>query len=145
MEFFPVLLELAGDGAAARSGIMPSAHSLPVLPETGHSWRRTRNCDDSGGVVGQFLNPQVVARWNGKHKYARTPARLHLQPAGPLDRPAARRMAEELLLGAAGRMGEVTESNPARPGWWRFTLRTSVTEHIDVCEATGEFSYVPYY
>jgi hypothetical protein len=26
----------------------------------------------------------------------------------------------------------------------RFPLRTSVTEHVDLCEATGAFSYVPY-
>lgn len=54
-------------------------------------------------------------------------------------------MAVELLLGIAGRVGEVVESTPTRTGWWRFTLHTSVTEHVDVCEATGAFLYIPYY
>jgi hypothetical protein len=54
-------------------------------------------------------------------------------------------MAEDLLLGIAGREGDFVESDSPRAGWWRFTLRTSVTEHVDVCAATGAFSYVPYY
>src|SRR5262249_53449624 len=78
------------------------------------------------------------------HRYA---GRLlgYTQPSGPVDKATAHRMAEELLLGIAGRGGKVVEGAPDRAGWWRFTLRTSVTEHVDVCEATGAFSYTPYY
>jgi hypothetical protein len=54
-------------------------------------------------------------------------------------------MAEELLLGIAGRVGTVVEGRPPQPGWWRFTLRTSLTEHVDVCQATGAFRYASHY
>jgi uncharacterized protein (UPF0147 family) len=69
----------------------------------------------------------------------------YTQPSGPVDKQAARRMADELLLGIAGRTGSVVESEPDRAGWWRFTLRTSFTEHVDVCEASGNFLYTQSY
>lgn len=65
----------------------------------------------------------------------------YTEPSGPVDERAARRMADDLLIGPAGRVGEVMGGEPARPGWWRFTLRTSVTEHVDVSAATGAFEY----
>lgn len=54
-------------------------------------------------------------------------------------------MAQDLLLGVAGRVSSITEGQSGRPGWWRFTLRPRLTEHVDVSEATGAFSYTKSY
>jgi hypothetical protein len=69
----------------------------------------------------------------------------YMQPTGAVDRETAACMAKDLLLGIAGRVGEITAGSEESPGWLRFTLQTSVTEHIDVCLATGDVRYTPWY
>jgi hypothetical protein len=140
-EFFPVLLDLAGDDRCPKQ-----EYAFYILCQF---------CREQVTRGGERGTAALRATWSGipeptsgrPQEWHRYVGRLlaYTQPSGPVDKPTARRMAEELLLGIAGRAGEVTESSPSRPGWWRFTLRTSVTEHIDVCQATGAFSYVPYY
>jgi hypothetical protein len=61
---------------------------------------------------------------NGEHRDIRTSADLPRQPFTLTD---------------------IDLQDPVRAGWWRFTLRTSITEHVDVCAATGAFSYGRYY
>ena len=63
----------------------------------------------------------------------------------PLSKSEAHRVADELLIGIAGRIGVVSESQSLNTNWWRFTLKTSVVEHIDICQKTGVFKYVCIY
>ena len=57
----------------------------------------------------------------------------------------AHQTAHDLLIGIAGRVGDVLETKSSDPGRWRFTLKTSVTEHIEINIETGAFKYIPYY
>ncbi len=66
----------------------------------------------------------------------------YAHPSGPVDKADALQMAKDLLLGPAGRVGKIAEQHSLLEGWWRFTLRTSVIEHVDVCKATGAFKYI---
>jgi hypothetical protein len=136
--FFPVLLELAADDNCPKQEyvffilcqycrLVVTAGGEPVktglraiwsaIPEPSYGYPQEWH-----QFVGRLLN--------------------YLQPSGPVDKRMAHRMAEELLLGIAGRMGTVVDDISGLPGWWRFTLRTSITEHIDVCSDTGAFSYL---
>jgi hypothetical protein len=137
--YFPVLLELAGDEACPKGG-----YAFSILCQF------SREQVTRGGAKGaaylraawQALPPptgRLPVEW---HQYV---GRLlaYTEPTGPVDHNTARRMAEELLLGEE-RIGNLTEG-PAPLAGWRFTLRTSITEHIDVCEATGAFSYLREY
>ncbi len=139
--FIPVLLELAGDDRCPKRD-----YAFCIL------------CQFCRGQVtrgGERGAEELRAVWSGiPEPAAGLPREWHqyvgrllayTRPAGPVHQPAARRMAEELLVGVAGRVGSVTEGESGRPGWWRFTLRTSLTEHVDVCGATGEFSYTRTY
>ena len=140
-EFFPVLIELAGDEQCPKQ-----EYVFCILCQF------SREQVTRGGERGTAA---LRAAWSAiPEPPAGRPREWHqfvgrlltyTQPSGPVDKPSAHRMAEDLLLGIAGRIGEVIEGDPVRAGWWRFTLRTSVTEHVDVCTATGAFSYVPYY
>ena len=141
VEFIPVLLELAGDEQCPKR-----EYSFCILCQFCRE-RITRGGKSGAELIRtawSAIKEPAGGRPQEWHKYV---GRLlgYTNPSGPAVKVAARRMAEELLLGIAGRVGNVTESNSVRPGWWRFTLKTSVTEHIEVCESTGEFVYVPYY
>lgn len=141
VEFIPVFLELAADDRCAkRDNVFCILCQFCREQVTRGGERGTAAIRAVWSVIAEPAGGRP-REW---HQYV---GRLlaYTQPSGPVDKNAARRMAEELLLGIAGRVGEVTESNSDRQGWWRFTLRTSVTEHVDVCEATGAFSYIPYY
>lgn len=63
----------------------------------------------------------------------------------PVSKELANEIAHDLLIGIAGRVGSVAEEKSPVPGCWRFTLKTSVIEHIDICIDTGKYKYVPYY
>lgn len=138
-EFFPVLLELAGDDRCPKQ-----EYAFCIL--CSHSREQVTRGGERGTT-------ELRAAWSAiPEPAAGRPRQWHqfvgrllayTQPSGPVDQPTARRMAEELLLGIAGRVGQLNESSPVRAGWWRFTLRTSVTEHVDVCAATGAFTYTP--
>jgi hypothetical protein len=141
MEFLPVLLELAGDDRCPKQD-----YAFFILCQF---------CREQITRGGERGIAAVRAAWStipepaggcpaGWHRYVGRLLR-YAQPSGPVDKQVANRMAEELLLGVAGRVGKVVESNLGRPGWWRFTLRISGTEHVDVCEATGAFLYARYY
>jgi hypothetical protein len=140
VEFIPVLLELAGDEQCPKR-----EYAFFVLCQF------AREQVTRGGERGTAA---IQAAWSSIPEPAGgTPAEWHLyvrrlltytQPSGPVDKRVARRMAEELLLGP-GRGGELREGNSVRPGWWRFTLQTSVTEYVDVCQASGAFVYTPWY
>lgn len=140
-DFFPILLELAGDDRRPKQ-----EYAFCILCQS------SREKVTRGGERGTAA---LLAAWSAipepagdrPQQWHQFVARLlrYTRPSGPVDKPVARRMAEELLLGIAGRVGNVVEDAPVFVGWWRFTLRTSVTEHVDVCGATGEFSYTPYY
>ena len=69
----------------------------------------------------------------------------YAQPTGPIDAETAAQIANDLLLGVAGRVGNITHGKDPSPGWLRFSLETSVTEHVDICPATGEYRYTPWY
>ena len=69
----------------------------------------------------------------------------YMQPKGSVDRETTARIAKDLLLGVAGRVGDITAGSEESPGWLRFTLQTSVTEHIDICLETGAVRYTPWY
>jgi hypothetical protein len=140
-EFVPALLELAGDDHCPKQ-----------------EWAFFILCHFSRRAVTRGGGRDVAAlraAWstvpepaNGRprdwHQFV---GRLlsYTEPSGPVDAQAARRMAVELLLGIAGRVGNVVDCDSLRPGWRRYCLRTSLTEYIDVCEATGIFSYTQYY
>lgn len=68
----------------------------------------------------------------------------YLEPAGPVDEEKARVIAQDLLLNP-GRVGRLRRTKAPNQGWFRFTLQTSVAEHVDICAATGEFRYTPWY
>jgi hypothetical protein len=141
VEFIPVLLEMAGDEHCPKQD-----YAFCILCQ--FSREQVTRGGKRGTAAIQAAWSDIPEPAGGRprewYKYvSRLLAYTH--PAGPLDKAAARRMAEELLIGIAGRVGEITDSDPAKPGWWRFTLRTSVTEHVDVCKASGEFAYKPYY
>ena len=135
--YFPVLLELAGDENCRKGG-----YAFSILCEF------SREQVTRGGTAS---TARLRAAWQSlPPPFGRLPVEWHryvgrllayTEPTGPVGHDAARRMAEELLLGES-RVGTITESPPPIAGWWRFTLRTSFTEHIDVCEATGAFSYL---
>jgi hypothetical protein len=140
-EFVPVLLELAGDERCPKG--------------TYAFWILCQFCREQVTRGGERGTAALRAAWSTIpeptggyplewHQYAR---RLlgYTEPSGPVDKPTAQRIAQDLLIGAAGRVGEVIEDTPALPGWWRFTLRTSFTEHVDVCQKTGAFSYSYHY
>jgi hypothetical protein len=64
-----------------------------------------------------------------------------VQHPSPLSVTEARSFAEDLLLGP-GRVGKLSEAISDQEGRLRFTLRTSIMEHVDISLATGSFSYV---
>ncbi len=137
-EFIPVLLELAGDDPCPKQD-----YAFCILCQFCRE-QVTRGGERGAAALRAAWSavPEPAAgRPRAWHQFV---GRLlgHTRPSGPVDEPSARRMAEELLLGIAGRVGVVIEGPPLNPGWWRFTLRTSITEHVDVCEATGAFVYV---
>jgi hypothetical protein len=141
VEFIPVLLELAGDERCPKKD-----YAFCILCQFCRE-RITRG-GKNGAATKRAAWSAVPEPPGGRprewHNYVRR-LLAYTQPSGPLEKVAARRMAQELLDGIAGRLGEVAESKAVKPGWWRFTFQTSVTEHVDVCDATGEFAYIPYY
>ena len=141
VELIPVLLELAGDERC------PKRNSAFFILCQFAREQVTRGGERGMAALRAAWSsiPEPVGERPGA--WGRYVARLlaYAQPSGSVDKQVARRMAEELLLGIAGRVGEVVEDSPVRPGWWRFTLRTSVTEHVDVRQSTGEFVYTPWY
>jgi hypothetical protein len=141
VRYFPVLLELAGD---ARCPKQEYAFSILCDFSREHITRGGERGTAEVRAAWRAIPEPTAGRPREWYQYV---GRLlgYTQPPGPVDKPTARRIAEELLLGIAGRVGEFSEAESTRPGWWRFTLRTSVTEHVDICAASGAFTYVPYY
>jgi hypothetical protein len=140
VEFIPVLLQLADDERCPKRD-----YAFFIL--CGFCREKVTRGGEHGTAMIRSAWSAIPEPAGGRpaewHRYV---GRLlsYTQPSGSVDKPTARRMAEELLLGI-GRVGQLAEGAPVRPGWWRFTLQTSVTEHVDVCEASGAFAYVPYY
>lgn len=58
-----------------------------------------------------------------------------------LTKAEAYTVAHELLVGIVGRTGSVQETRSTKPGWWRFTLKSSFTEHVDICAESGAYQY----
>ena len=141
VEFIPVLLELSGDDRCPKE-----VYAFSILCQF------SREQVTRGGESG---TAQLRAAWSliaeplgGRPlEWYRYVARLlaYSCRSGPVDKRHARCMAKELLLGISGRVGRVVENDQIRPGWWRFSLQTSVTEHVDVCASSGEFVYTPWY
>jgi hypothetical protein len=137
VKFIPVLLELAGDERCPKRD-----YAFCILCQfcrkqiTRGGERGAAALKAAWSAVGQPAGG-LPLEW---HEYV---GRMlgYTKPSGPVDKIAARRMADDLLLGIAGRRGKLEESDSANPASWRFTLRTSVIEHVGICEATGQFSY----
>jgi hypothetical protein len=137
VDFIPVLLDLATDDRCPKQDC-----AFRILCQFCRE-KITRGGEAGADVIRAARSAIKESARGRPQEWYKYVGRLlaYTIPSGPLDEAAARGMAEELLLGIAGRVGDVTESDSVRPGWWRFTLRTSVTEHIDVCQSSGEFVY----
>ena len=140
-KFFPVLVELAGDDRCPKQ-----EYAFCILCQFSRE-QLTRGGERGTGALREAWSAIPEPTDGRPQEWYRYVGRLlgYNRPSGPVEKSTARLMAQELLLGIAGRVGKITESSSAGPEWWRFTLRTSVTEHIDVCMATGAFSYILYY
>jgi hypothetical protein len=140
VEFFPVLLELAGDDTCPKQ-----EHAFDILctfcrEQVIRGGRAIAALRDAWTTLPQPASGRP-RQW---HDYV---GRLlsYVNPMHAVDQTEARLIAADLLLGPVGegRTGEIIEDLPTEPGWIRFTLHTTTqSEHIDICEATGQFSYI---
>lgn len=135
--YVPVLLELAGD-----DGCPKQEYVFYILCDfiRGLALARSAAGVDMLEKAYSYVSEPVVGLVRQWHEYV---GRLlsYARPSGRVDRVKAVRMAADLLRGAGNRIGAVVESKADTSGWRRFTLRTGVVEHLEVCAATGEYRY----
>ena len=69
----------------------------------------------------------------------------HLDRNSSTDATTADQIAHDLLIGIAGRFGDV--ENLSKPGeqCFRYRLKTSVEENLEIDKTTGQFTYTPWY
>ncbi len=141
-ELIPTLLELAGDKDCPKGD-----YAFYILCQFSRE-QVTRGASRGGPEALKKVVESLPLQPEGMPKqwqeYVTRLLSYYFEPK-KCSKNEAQEKAHNLLRGIAGRVGDVLETNSTVPDVWRFTLKTSVTEHIEVNIKTGTFKYVPYY
>lgn len=141
IEFLPVLLELVQDQECPKQ-----TQAFNIVCQFCREFVLHRGKGDMAALQQAWsaISVPLVGRGRECHEYVRRLFKYAV-PMEPMSYNEARRVAEDLLLGPAGRAGTVVDGTATEAGCWRFTLRTSVIEHVEVCATSGAISYTSYY
>ncbi|MFN6128450.1 MAG: hypothetical protein ACK6DC_24005 [Planctomycetota bacterium] len=69
----------------------------------------------------------------------------HLDRNSLTDSKTADQIAHDLLIGIAGRFGDLENLSNANESCYRYRLKTSVEENLTIEKSTGQFAYTPWY
>lgn len=69
----------------------------------------------------------------------------HLDRNSVTDEKTADQIAHDLLIGIAGRFGDIQNLSIPHEHLFHYRLNTSVEENLTIDKTTGQFSYIPWY
>lgn len=89
----------------------------------------------------------AIPSGNRSHQWFDYSSRLiaHLDRISTTDAKAADQIAHDLLLGIAGRFGDIQNLSMPHEHFFRYRLKTSVEENLTIDKSTGQFTYTPWY
>jgi hypothetical protein len=137
-ELVPTLLELAGDKECPKGNYV-----FCILCQFSRE-QVTRGASHGGPEALKKVVESLLLQPEGMPKqWQEYTARLLSYFYAPKkdSKNEAHEKAHDLLIGVAGRVGDVLETNSTTSDVWRFTLKTSITEYIEVNVQTGAFKY----